>query len=525
MRLRSESLTYLFMALLSAMGFYDIHYTHGNVEFGKDFIAKRLENEVEIQFSFQTKAGDIPLAEWRNNVMGQLFEALNVGLSRPCFSKDLPHRVVLVLTGRLTGNVALGLQELNDKIQNALHLLPIQVWDHETLLGYLEVYGLEGLYNTTAAGFVNYGNFYVLYGKSIQDSITEREIESHSRQWINDGIDPKKRLLGAAIESEIIAQKLTNRGYVYEAIHAHLGALRAVVYQLQTETQPMEIEWLLELYQQSKVRLRVSCQLYMCEIRAKWATAGKDLVRLIPGAGSMITYLVHCARIIEVTGMLYFLETEDESKSDVATFLQDFAEHEKGIAHLPSDRYAVSLVLPALALYDSGRCDLASELIRRATVWLCDRYQEGFGIASFEASERVQVLTLLAYPFSFINIESRHTSFAASAVTDLAAFIDQQLYADVVNDIGASEIVRQYWQVQDTVGLFRIEGEDVISYPNIEYADTMTLFDAFEFAEHIKSEPRTFRTVQIADPFALMAIMLLLRDRYFPTIWPQLVPN
>src|SRR5262245_64839074 len=42
-----------FMALLAAMGFVDIHYTHGQVEFGKDFIAKRIEAAGAVQYSFQ----------------------------------------------------------------------------------------------------------------------------------------------------------------------------------------------------------------------------------------------------------------------------------------------------------------------------------------------------------------------------------------------------------------------------------------------------------------------------------------
>ncbi len=52
-----------FTALLRLHGFTDIHFLHGPFEFGKDFIAKRLEDGVEYQYAFQTKAGDIGISE------------------------------------------------------------------------------------------------------------------------------------------------------------------------------------------------------------------------------------------------------------------------------------------------------------------------------------------------------------------------------------------------------------------------------------------------------------------------------
>lgn len=237
----------------------------------------------------------------------------------------------------------------------------------------------------------------------------------------------------------------------------------------------------------------------------------------------MITYLVHCARIIEVAGSLYSLEEEEDTKLDLIEFLVDFVAHEAGCAHIPGDRYAVSLVPPVIALIDSGHTDRARELVRRATIWLCDRYQDGSGLAPIEASEQEETTILFGQPFSFIPLRSFYTSFLATVLCDLSAFVDDQLYSDVVNDVKACRIVMQYWQPQDSLGLFQIEGTDVIAYPNIEYSDRVTRFDAFDFAEHIMHEPRTFRITQYADPFALISVMLLLRDRYFPTVWPLLL--
>jgi len=44
-----------FMALLRLHGFFDIHFRHGSFEFGKDFIAKRVEDGKPYQYTFQTR--------------------------------------------------------------------------------------------------------------------------------------------------------------------------------------------------------------------------------------------------------------------------------------------------------------------------------------------------------------------------------------------------------------------------------------------------------------------------------------
>ena len=90
-------------SLLQGMGFYDIHFTHGAVEFGKDFIAKKLDEGVEYQYAIQSKKGDINQGLWRNEVRGQLEEAILSDLSHPQFNTAAPRKAILVTTGRLSG--------------------------------------------------------------------------------------------------------------------------------------------------------------------------------------------------------------------------------------------------------------------------------------------------------------------------------------------------------------------------------------------------------------------------------------
>jgi hypothetical protein len=101
-----------------------------------------------------------------------------------------------------------------------------------------------------------------------------------------------------------------------------------------------------------------------------------------------------------------------------------------------------------------------------------------------------------------------------------------QLYEDIINDVKAAEIIPQYWQPSDSPGQFSVEAEDVIQYPTaIGHVEQYTPFLDLRFAEHIKSEPRGFKVAEIVGPTSYLALSLLLRDRYFPTLWPLLVPH
>jgi hypothetical protein len=77
----------------------------------------------------------------------------------------------------------------------------------------------------------------------------------------------------------------------------------------------------------------------------------------------------------------------------------------------------------------------------------------------------------------------------------------------------------------DTEGVFYFEGDDVVTYPNVQYKDTLNGFMYFDFADHIIHETRTFQISQKINPFSLLFISLLIRDRYFPALWPSIIEN
>jgi len=511
-------------ALLRASGFYDIHFTHGNVEFGKDFIAKRDENGITIQYSFQSKAGDVSQSDWRNDIMNQTLESLLSGLSHPSFDKDAPRQTVLVITGKMLGNAALGLQELNETIKQTYHKRPVLVWDRETIIQLLDTNGLEGVYQANASGFLKYGNFYQLYGKALEGHISQREIEEHSRQWLDEAILRDKRLLCSAIESNVFATQCQAKGLIYEAISSHLTLIRTIMHQIHMANEHAEVEQLCEVYSLAISNLKEILKQYLAESKALWDKSGNNLCSIIPGPNSIIMYSIHCARIMEVAGILYFLEVEQSERDAVISFLGSFMSQEPGCAHIPSDYYAVSLVVPVLSLCSSSHRNIAEELLQRSAVWLCDRYQDGFGLADISAEPYDEIATLFGYPFDFMRVRPRKSSFAASVICDLAAFVAKaDLYANIVNDIKAVKIFPQYWQVPNTTSLFILEGEDIINYPNIDYSDNYLPFESFTFADHIKNESRSFTITDITGPLGLLLMMLLLRDRYFPTLWPLFI--
>jgi hypothetical protein len=239
-----------------------------------------------------------------------------------------------------------------------------------------------------------------------------------------------------------------------------------------------------------------------------------------------MTYPVLCSRVIEVAGLLYFLEEKKRRRAAAADFLEELVSAEPGSAHPVGDRYAVSLVPAVLALLHAGRHDAARGLLRRAAVWLCDRQEKGSGLAQLEDTVDTEVATLIGYPFKFIGIAKRPSSFLATVLSDLTAFAgDPQLYEDIVNDIKAVELVPQYWQAQDTAGQFSVGADDVIQYASLDYQDEYTPFDARQFAAHIRTEPERFRLTEAVGPASYLGLILLLRDRYFPTLWPLLTAD
>lgn len=516
---------YPLTSLLQTMGFYDIHFTHGGVEFGKDFIAKKIENGIEYQYAIQSKKGDINQSLWRNEIRGQLEEAILSDLSHPQFNTKLPRKAVLVTTGRLTGNARLTSQEFKTKLQASNEIQELIFWEKEQLVQFAEEFGLSGIHQNTARGLKGFAEFYLTYSKAIEGNLTDKEIEEFSRLWLDENLDYKKRIFRASIEAEIIASKLIGNGQLYEAVITYISVARIVMQVTYERDNSFVIEIYRELINKKIVPL---CKLFFDQLKSDWENIGKSLLHLCLRYSSfpMLHYIVWCARISEICSLYYFLTPNESEKNEIIDFLSNFIETEEGFGHIPSDRYAVSLVWITLALLQSGKQDEAVELVKQSAVWLFDRVQNGFGLARYEADEQTETNTLLGYPFDFVNTEKNKNSFLATIVADLAAFIeDKQLYSDIVNDAEACEIAYNYWQFPDTKAIFTILTEECRNYPNIPHQDSINSFDDFEYSLHLKDEPESFQIVDKIGKESLILLSILLKDRYFPTLWKRIISS
>ena len=157
-------------------------------------------------------------------------------------------------------------------------------------------------------------------------------------------------------------------------------------------------------------------------------------------------------------------------------------------------------------------------------MWLCDRVEKGFGIARYDADEKEETYTLLGYAFDFIKVEKNRSSYLATIVSDLAAFLgDKEFYADMVNDIAACEIAYSYWQFPDIKAILTIDTEECRTYPNIPHQFSLTEFEEFSHAEHMEDEPSSFQITEKAGTSSLILLSVLLKDRYFPKLWSRIV--
>jgi hypothetical protein len=511
---------YPLSSLLQAMGFFDIVVTDGPGEFGKDFIAKRIEEGVKYQYKIQAKRGDINQEDFRT-IIGQLIEAILLKkLSHPQLDTSLTQKTILVTTGELTPNAFIAYQEFNAVLVNEYQKEKVEFWGKSRIIELSEEHGLTGIHQTTAKGLRGYGQFYQTYSKAIDKILSDREIEEYSRFWLDDNLDYKKRILRAAIEAEIISAKLIEGGCIYEAIIIHLSLARLVMEATYENPDPFILVILEELVEETIVPL---CKEFFEGFRTDWEShKGLSQLCFRDGFFPLMNYLVWCARVLEMTGLYYFLIDKGE-RDDVISFLTEFIEKEEGCGHLPGDRYATTLVWPILALLKSSKTDVAKSLVRRGTVWFCDKVEKGFGIAHWDADEQEETAVLLFYPFDFIRIERNRSFYLTTVLIDLSAFIgDKEFYGNVTNDIEACEIAYFYWQFPDTKAIFTIDTEECLKFSEMVYFADEIKADRMEY---LVEEPDSFQITQTVGLNGLLILSTLLKDRYFPKMWEQFIAD
>jgi hypothetical protein len=510
-----------FIALLATMGFSDICLLHGTTEFGKDIIAKRQIEDKTIQYVFQIKKGNIGQAEWRE-IQPQVLDAALNTLSHPNFDKSLDRQVVLVTTGNLTGNAPLATQEFNRVLAEKYQLPGIQYWEKQTLIKFFMEYGFEGIHEATSIGFYGYGKFFEIYGRALRRQATVSDLEDHSRYWMAATGDTATCLLIATTEASILIEVFHERDEPYLALICGLSVLRAVLIAIFRGIRRPD-PFVAVLHREVLASISDLCDVCIRFYEERWKATGERMVDAIGGLGLIVAYPIHCARFVETIGLRFFLASHGSERAASVALLERFILKEQGCSHPISDKYTVSIAAATLALVAGGRTDVARVLASNSMVWVSNRYVDGVGLASVDDSPDEEIATLLFFPFEGVKIDRRSHSLLVTMLADLAARFAPSLYKDVVNDIQACKIVPSYFQPVDTEGQFNIDGDDVIQYPNVEFDAEVDVVDGLSYAEHIRAECRSFNVADVVGPPSYLALGLLLRDRYFPTLWPALL--
>jgi hypothetical protein len=503
------------------MGFRDVHLTHGPNEKGKDFIAKFAEGGQ--QWVFQSKKGNIDLATFRDDVHPQLLECAITSLQHPNFDPDAPRVIVLVATGVLSAQVNDRANDLIDEFQRK-NFGQLEVWSAPRLTDLLLQYGLEGLRGTDHEDVEALGRFLELYGKAVRSDVTTQELERHSQSWCRGSSGEPRRRLIASLEVTILSQKLTESGGLYEAVQVELSGLRAAMVWLFRSSSD-EWEELVNLHQTQLIRVLDACASFVAVVVEARNAGNGRLDHSVGGTFGMVTYPVLCSRFVETCGLLALAGLEDE-QAHYQNLLQEMVNSEPGCWHPISDKFAVSVVLGALALWKGGKEQTATLLIEQAGAWIAERYdgESGLGLATVDDTVEAEIQQFLGSPFDFLGLRHQSGSLVATALIDLAAVTGMvKLYGDLVNDFKAVHLCPQYYQAPDTDAQFFFEGEDLVFYSNSAVEDELDEPGSLLYADHAKREPEKYRLAEEIGHVSFLCLAMLLRDRWFLRIVHNLV--
>jgi hypothetical protein len=498
-----------FMALLRAHDFYDIHFLHGQYEFGKDFIAKRREDGTVVQYAVQTKAGDLDVAAYRV-VRGQIDDLRRNATGHPSYDKSARRRAVLVTTGRLTGATPATAQGDQEDLR-ARGETDFDVWDRERLVELMRDVPETGYPQGATGAFLG------LLAAIDQRSIVEDNLESHSRGWIF----PPGDLTGlrrTAIEAGILSNRLRRVKRDDLASYVALCLVRAA-WASAPPTDPPEPEAVLiaDLARRMFVAyagdIWARCEGTTLEPRGFLTQQQQGLIYL--------SYPVGCLRLVETLGLLALLpDTEAISnRDDLLTFLTEFIGRQPGASHPISDRWAVSVIPPVLALARTARPAIEVYL-RSLVTWTCDRYEAGqMGLAGPRATAGQESFLYLGAGIPAANRPRRIVSFLASVLLDLLAVTEMgELYELAVNDVRHVKALPETIETADDPSQYGMDGVSLVRSV-VDYPERWSPTDGWKIAPHHLRAPADYYLSRIGRPWDHLAVSSVLRDRHFlPTM-------
>jgi hypothetical protein len=502
-----------FMALLRLKGFTDVHLLHGAFEFGKDFIAKRIEDGNQYQYTFQTKAGDINLSDW-GGCRAQIDMLRTNSVAHSNFDKSLPRRARFVITGRLVGGAPVAAQEYREHL-NALGESEFETWDRDSLVDQLAI-------DPICLSGSPLGLLQILGSRHEQLNFVV--LENYSRGWIRTAWNALN--LRDALEAAVIASHCRRQNRVDLACYASLMLLRSTLATVHAQ-EPVP-DTAAVAVKTAKAQFRYYARQLWTDCRDHYLEQD-EMVWTDPTPAGFATYPVRCLTVIEILGMLGLLEVElndnAEFPFELASYLMSFIGANAGAAHPVSDRWGVSLVPMVLLFARFGMNDAAQTLLQSCVKWVADYYdKDGFGLAGPHASPAEEVLYLLGPPFQDLPLRRRSESYIASTILDLASVMEEADLFDLArNEFLAVDIVLPIIETDDDQGQYCLHVGQHRFEPNMPYQEYWQPASSWKHAPHHQREVGDRYAQRIDGAWNLLALSCVLRDRQFVKSWRSLI--
>jgi hypothetical protein len=498
-----------FGAILRANGFYDIHLLHGPVEHGKDFIAKRIEGGVTIQYAIQTKVGDVNTTGWRE-ARNQIETIRTSTLSHPADDYSLSRQAVLAMTGRLVGQAPTESQNYKTNYDSAT--FAFEVWQLNDLLTMMTDAPEAGLAGEPDAPLL--GAVAAIY----EGTFTEENLEALSRGWCNP-VGETNGIWRAALAALVLSHRLAIHGRHDMAALVGVHLVRAAWARCaDKDPAPPEVIGVAEagrglLLFHARVLLDAAQALPEEPERFVMSTAS---------FADFVVYPVRCLRLLELIGLAGLATDDHDLRREAAEFLAEYVRLHPGASHPISDHWAVCIPPAALLIHEVDP-DLVGSWLQQLGIWLADHYEKDqAGLAQPWTPPEEEVLQLLLMGVPVARVERRPDSFLAAILLDLAAILElTETYEWLVNEIVAVQIFPSVVEANEGTGFYQDNFGDVFIEPWVQYDETFATNAGWQSSDpHRCQVPAHLQ--RVGRTWDLMALSSVLRDRWFPLAWREL---
>lgn len=416
-----------FIALLHHLGYTDVHLTHGQYEYGKDFIARKVDDGQEVHWCFQTKAGDIKSAQLRVEVQPQILLMRAGTVVHPSFDKDLPRRIVVVTTGRLVGSAGSEFDQVENYFKS-LGQPTADLWDIDTLV--------PDLVSTLVArnGVRTQARLLEMVGRLQNMRGSRADIAGLAAAWVAPGTSAKEHWRDA-LTACLLASTASKAGREDLAQEAAWHLVRAYHRALERGETPNS-----QLLDVAHLAFDAVASEVWDQIRA----AGDPVAVTSRATSAVAAFVVHpikVARLCETLSMLALARLDagrTEEAAELLDFIASLVQATPALTHPVGEEWTFSLLATTVALAAGDHRALARTLIEQAAIWLLDWTETGVLLPRVGASPEEVVDRMLGAPYRPTRAPGNKSMYSFAVLADLAALLGEEaLMGDIVNDLDA----------------------------------------------------------------------------------------